>query len=134
MGEKVKCLNNVNKRMTIVAAKNYPFVRGFTSDLNIHHDEKFEPQPEEQDPHYNKIFGRKLIHNQQEFGERIQFVLQDLSGLIQLYKEFSMERDVIGQLGLDERKDHEGRLGDLPQNIKYLSSINIFDTPSAEQV
>jgi len=27
--------------------------------------------------------------------------LNDLSGLISLYKEFSMERDVINQLGLD---------------------------------
>jgi len=43
-----------------------------------------------------------------------------------------MERDVIGQLGLDQRKENEGRLGDMPQNVKYLSSINIFDTPNSE--
>ena len=48
----------------------------------------------------------------QDFGERISFGLNDLSGLI--YKQFTMERDVIGQLGLDQRRENEGRLGDMP--------------------
>lgn len=43
LGEKVNQLSNVKQRMTVVAAKNYPFVKGFSKDYNIHHDEKFEP-------------------------------------------------------------------------------------------
>ena len=92
LGQKVTALENVNKKITISAAKNFPFQRGFTSDKTLHCDENYHPKAEELDPDYNnKIFGRRLIHEKNELEERVKMTTDDLGRLISFYKKFNNE-------------------------------------------
>jgi hypothetical protein len=94
----------------------------------LHHGENFDPKPEELDPHYNKIYGKRLIHDKDELDQRINCTLDDLKSLIRIYKDFSMERDVIGDIAKCARKDNEGYLGKTPKNVNYVSEVMLFDS------
>lgn len=55
--------------------------------------------------------------------------MDDLKDLIRLYKEFSMERDTIGHITNETRKENEGHLGNTPINLQYVSEYMLFDAP-----
>lgn len=129
LGQKINCLQNFNKRMAISAAKNYPFKRGFVKDTSLHHDEHFNPKPEELDPHYHKIYGRRLIHEPAELSQRIKTSMKDLSELMNLYKKFTIERDIVGEIARKKPIKGEGYLGKTPENVSWVSEIMLFDAP-----
>ena len=40
-----------------------------------------------------------------------------------------MERDTIGHIAMEQRKEGEGLLGGKPSGINYVSEIMLFDAP-----
>lgn len=61
--------------------------------------------------------------------QRLNCTEKDLKDLILLYKEFSMERDTIGHIANETRKEGEGHLGSTPMNLQYVSEYMLFDSP-----
>ena len=129
LGQKVAVLDQAKSRLLISASRKFPLKNDFSSDLSIHFDENFDPKPEELDPHFNKIYGRRLVHNKEELENRLNCSIEDLKKLMKLYKKFSIERDIIAEIASSKRNSDEGYLGKTPSNIDKISEVMLFDSP-----
>jgi len=125
---KFQVLDKVNKAMRISASKAYPFQKKTKFSESIHFDDAFDPKEEEMDPTHNKIYGRRLLHEVGELGSRIEISMQDLANLAATYKEFNMERDIIGEMARSKRQPDEAVLGRTPSGVKNVSELLLFDT------
>ena len=126
LNAKFKVLEQVKKAMKIQASKAYPFKKKEQFKLSVHYDESFDPKEEEMDPSYNKIYGRRLLHEEGELGQRVK--IEDLRPLAQIYKDFNMERDILGEMSKSKRNENEGYLGSIPQVVKNVSELLLFDS------
>jgi hypothetical protein len=126
---KFKVLENVNKAIRISASKAFPFKKERQEYISVHYDEEFDPRDEETlDPVYNKIFGRRLLHEVGELGNRVETSMQDLNRLVNTYKDFNMERDIIGEMAKSKRQENEAVLGRVPHGVKNVSELLLFDS------
>lgn len=134
---KFKVLEQVNKAIRISACKSYPFKNKNNHMQSVHYSDSFEPKEEEMDPTYNKIYGRRLLHEVGELGScskdgksgnRVAISMQDLSSLVKINKDFNMERDIIGEMARSKRANDEAVLGRTPHGVKNVSELLLFDS------
>ena len=52
-----------------------------------------------------------MKHDKNELEQRIHFSVEEMKKLIELHKQFSAERDVIGEISKFKKDENEGYLG-----------------------
>ena len=125
---KFKVIEQIKKAIRISASKNYPFIQNSKFCQSVHYDENFDPKEDKLDPLYNKIFGRRFLHDLGELGDRVNISMQDLARLVKTYNEFNLERDIIGEMSKSKRAENEAVLGRTPHGVKNVSELLLFDS------
>lgn len=78
------------------------------------------------DPSFNKIFGRRLLHEEGELGQRI--TISDFKPIANINREFNIERDILGEMSKGQKDENEGYLGRVPKVVKNVSELLLFDS------